>query len=506
MIGQKILCLGNETELTDFAVSDLAKHTGSVNHGLISKDTFFPDKFGYYHTSIADIPSGAIVLNLAKHFDSIIMLNQAMDSYPHFKSFVNTFRLMIELEDKGFNTDFRNNSNNSIILYWYNLLQVNKSLCVYPFINFINSFGQLSMCQKNTVPVSKTEAVLNWSTDPAWLEIRNNMLSGKQMPEKCSICYDREELDQASARQFESLDWAMHLGLKDKKDLAKIDYPVYYEIRASNKCNIMCRMCDDESSHLIAKEYKKIGFSPTNSQVKMQGFSFEKINFSTAKQIHWTGGDPTVQSEFYDFLRQCIRQNNTEFYLTIGTNGLKISNTLLDLLDHFPKVSFSVSFDGYQKINDYIRWGTDFDQIRNNCFRILQRGHKLAFQTVFTMYNATRIHEVYEFYDRDFPGCNTLVQAGYLPQPFAAIDPWNHPLKQQVLESMYRCKQTQVYYNGGRNTNDLVDEMISRYENHEYSPEYVKQFFAYNDKLDQSRNSRLEDYIPELAAARYKLD
>ena len=77
MIGQKILCLGNETELTDFAVSDLAKHTGSVNHGLISKDTFFPDKFGYYHTSIADIPSGAIVLNLAKHFDSIIMLNQA---------------------------------------------------------------------------------------------------------------------------------------------------------------------------------------------------------------------------------------------------------------------------------------------------------------------------------------------------------------------------------------------------------------------------------------------
>lgn len=505
MFDKKILCIGNEIEHTDIEVSLLAKKHTTINHGIITSADFVPKLFGYYHTSIADIPAGAIAQNLVQHFDSICMLDQSAESYPHFKSFVNTFRLMIELEKNNIPTDFRNNQNNKNILYWHTLLKTNKSLCVYPFINFINVFGQLSMCQKNSRPISTTDAVLNWSTDPAWSTIRNNMLSGQQMPDKCSICYDRENLGQASARQFESLDWAMHLGLEDEKELAKIKYPVYYEIRVSNKCNIMCRMCDDQHSHLIANEYKKIGFSPTHSKVKMQGFPFEKIDFSTAKQIHWTGGDPTVQSEFYEFLRQCIRQNNTGFYLTIGTNGLKISNTLLDLLTYFPKVSFSVSIDGFQKVNDYIRWGTVFDQIKNNCYNILKRGHKLAFQTVFTMYNATRIHEVYEFYDRDFPGCNTLVQAGYL-EPFAAIDPWHHPLKEKVLESMYRCRETQVYYNAGRNTNDLVDEMISRYENYEYSPEYVRQFFEYNDKLDQSRNSRLEDYIPELAAARQKLD
>jgi hypothetical protein len=79
-------------------------------------------------------------------------------------------------------------------------------------------------------------------------------------------------------------------------------------------------------------------------------------------------------------------------------------------------------------------------------------------------------------------------------------------LKEQVLESMYRCRETQVYYNNGRNTNNLVNEMISRYENHEFSPDVLKLFFQYNDKLDQARGSRLEDYIPELAEARYKFD
>ena len=34
------------------------------------------------------------------------------------------------------------------------------------------------------------------------------------------------------------------------------------------------------------------------------------------------------------------------------------------------------------------------------------------------------------------------------------------------------------------------------------SARLLTSFFEYNDKLDESRNSRLEDYIPELARAR----
>lgn len=504
MINQKILCIGNETESTDIMVSELAKISKTINHGLISTGAFYPKEIGYYHTSIADIPAGDIAANLVQKFDLIIMLDQDIDSYPHFKSFVNTFRLMIELEKKGVATDFRNNLGNTTILYWHNLLRTNKSLCVYPFINLINDYGSAVQCQKNSNPLTKIDSMSDWQTDPAFLPLRHNMLAGIQMPKNCNVCYEREESNGESARQFESLEWALNLRLKHEQDLANITHPVLYEIRPSNKCNIMCRMCDDKHSHLIEQENKKIGFPITTDQWQMQDFPYDKINFDTAKRIYWAGGEPTIMPEFYTFLRKCIEQKQTNFDLCIGTNAVKISNTLFDLLKEFPRVTFSVSFDGYKKINDYIRWGSNFDSLRENCFRILSQGHILAFQTVFSMYNATRIHEIYEFYDRDFPGCNTLVQSAGMVTDH--IGPWNHPLREKVLESMYRCKETQVYYNNGRNTNDLVNEMISRYENYQFSPDVLKSFFYYNDKLDQSRGSRLEDYVPELAEARHKFD
>jgi hypothetical protein len=500
MFNKKILCIGNETPNTDNLVSVLASSNATTNHGLITTNSFYPQHSGYYHTSIADLSSGDIVVNLAQRFDLIIMLDQGIESYPHWKSFVNTFRLMIELEKKEFNTDFKNNENNKTIIYWYNLLRTNKSLCVYPFINLVNDYGSAVQCQKNPAPIARVDSIVDWSTDPAFAPIRNNMLAGLQMPDRCKICYEREEENGESTRQFESLEWAMELGLTNKQDLKNIKYPVYYEIRPSNKCNIMCRMCDDKHSHLIEEENKKLGIPVVTDTWKFQDFPYDKIDFNTVKRIYWAGGEPTVMPEFYAFLRRCIEQKQTNFYLSIGTNGQKISDRLLDLLKEFPQVNFSISFDGYKKVNDYIRWGSDFDTIRTNCYRILEHGHQLAFQTVFSMYNATRMHEVYEFYDQEFPGLNTLVQpasdiTGYL-------GPWHNPLQEQVLESMYRCRETKIYHNNGRNTNNLVEEIISRYTNHDYDPTILKSFFQYNDRIDLARGSRLEDYIPELEQAR----
>ena len=88
MIGQKILCIGNETEQSDLMTTEIAKTALSINHGLISSSTTNPTAAGYYHTSIADVSPGSIVQSLANKFDQIIMLDQDIDSYPHFKSFL----------------------------------------------------------------------------------------------------------------------------------------------------------------------------------------------------------------------------------------------------------------------------------------------------------------------------------------------------------------------------------------------------------------------------------
>jgi len=67
---------------------------------------------------------------------------------------------------------------------------------------------------------------------------------------------------------------------------------------------------------------------------------------------------------------------------------------------------------------------------------------------------------------------------------------------------MYRCQETKVYYNGGRNTSHIINEIIARFKNYDYDPNILIEFFRYNDRLDQARGSRLSDYIPELEQAR----
>lgn len=492
----KILVIGNETRDTDNAVTDLAVQSNSVNHGLITDSNFVPTHGGYYHTTVVDLSPGDIA-NLAKYFDKVMMLDQDPKSYPHFKSLLTTVRLMYDLEAKGIDTVYRDNKSAQRFLHWRKFLNENKSFCFYPFAALINDKEHAHICEKNYTPLAKIKTIEQWRNDPKFGEIRANMLNDTQMPEYCNDCYKREAIGQESMRQFETLEWACRIEANSAQDFAKIEKPIYYEIRPSNKCNILCRTCDDLHSHLIEKEYKKIGI-PLSVKPKYQNTPFDQIDFETVKAIYVGGGEPTILAEFYDFLEKCISVGQTDFDLNIGTNGLKYSDKIIKLLDHFSSVCFSVSIDGYKKINDYIRWGSDFDTIVSNTHMLQDRGHKIAFQTVFSLYNLTRIHEIFEFYDREFPGCSSLVNFAVGDNKF--FEPDNHPLPELVVESMKRCQQTKVYYSNGRSIKSMVDLILEHYSDPDYrvNVNHLKQFYEFNAKLDQSRGSKLVDYVPEL--------
>jgi len=306
-----------------------------------------------------------------------------------------------------------------------------------------------------------------------------------------------------SARQFETLEWVGLLGIKSIDDFLEIKSPHLYEIRPSNKCNIMCRTCDDARSHLIEREWKADGTIPLMDW-RFNNTPFDKIDFTNVKRIYYAGGEPTIMPEFYEFLRKCIESKNTKFELLIGTNGMKFSETLLELLDQFNNVCLAFSYDGYKKVNDYIRWKSDFDTMVNNGRILRAHGHKISLQTVFSMWNATRLHEIFEFYDQEYP------ESGLLVQPARGQDdvflPYNHPEPELVLESIERCRKTRIYHMNGRSIKSLIDAMFDIYSSANYTVnlEQLKKFYEFNDKLDNLRGSQLADYIPELAKARKK--
>lgn len=504
MFDKKILCMGSNTRNTDEIVSEIALTNNTINHGLVDNDTFVPTHNGYYHTSITDLSSGTII-SLSTKFDQIILLDQPKEDWNHWKSLLSTYKIMIELESLGRNVVFRDNKNIQSFTQFDEFIKHNKSFCIYPWINQVNTngTGYLNVCARSKVNVVKWKDVKDWKTNPEFTAIRQKMLAGEKLPNHCSTCYKYEEQGIESYRIHETKDWLTKLNINSLADLDNITSPKYYEVRLSNKCNIMCRSCNPNYSHLIAREYKKINIKNEFSIEKNFEYStLDQIDISTLTpdvRVYLTGGEPTIIADVYRFMENCIAAGKTNFDFTLGTNAVKISDKFLALADHFSSLNFSISLDGYGKVNDYWRWGSDWDTVIKNTKLLQSRGHNISINCVPGIYNVTNLHLLYEFLEKEFPHTTVYLQMNY--EPLQSV--WNHPNAAMVVESMKRCMNTKIYYADGKSNKTLIDSVYNYYSNNPtVDLVALKDFLEFNDKLDAARGSRLIDYIPELEECR----
>jgi pyruvate-formate lyase-activating enzyme len=500
----KVLFLGNNDASTDHQVTKLAKKHSTINHGLVSDSKFVPDLPGYYHTTIMDIPWGDLIL-VAQQFDSVVMLDQPQKYWSHWKCLQATFKLMLKLEELGKSTVFRDNKNIKKILYWHNLLyNENKSFCIYPWINFCdNEKNKLKLCSRSQGTVTTIDKFQDWTTDPNYNQIRNKMLQGEKIPNHCSICYDYEDRGIESYRQFETMDWVVQFDLETVEDLSKIQRPHFYEVHTGNHCNIKCRGCQPSASEPIGVEFKKFNIIPPGPiNWTPQASSVDRIDIDhldKTTSVYFQGGEPTIMPEVLEFMKQCVAKNRTDFNLTMCTNGVKISQEFLDVVGNFPNTNFSFSLDGYDKINDYWRSGSNWQKVIANAHMLQSLGHSVSINTVPGIYNVTNLHLLFEFLDREFPFTAMYLQINYLPWQSA----FNHPLKELVVESMLKCMKTSIYHCNGKSCKSGIDSIYNHYSNNPVCDiKNLKDFFAYNDQLDRARGVKLADYIPELEAAR----
>ena len=173
-MSKRILFLGTNDASTDQKVSVLAEINQTVNFGLLPDSTFVPSKPGYYHTTIVDIWAGGII-EVAKHFDKIVLLDQPVDQWSHWKALLSTYKIMVELEKLGHVTEFRENDNIQSIQFMWDLLQDNKAFCVYPWMHLLEEYGDVLICSKSKIPIKKLEDIEDWRTDPGFTEIRQKL-------------------------------------------------------------------------------------------------------------------------------------------------------------------------------------------------------------------------------------------------------------------------------------------------------------------------------------------
>jgi len=499
MFDKKILCLGNNGSNTDIQTSILARKNRTVNHGLIESDQCVPAEAGYYHTSILDLPFGAII-DVAKHFDTIVFLDQSQKEWSHWKPLLSTYKIMLELDALGYDTVYKDNRNIQPFKNFDELVN-NKSFCIYPWVLLTEDHGYVTLCTRSKKKVTTIDQVVNWKTNADFAQVREAMLRGDPLPDYCSFCYAYESKGIESYRQFETKEWVSKLDLKTVEDLDRIEHPYYYEIRLSNKCNIMCRSCKPEHSHLIDREYKKFNIVYPHPQI-FKYSSLDYVDIATLNprvRVYLTGGEPTIMSEVLNFMEKCITAGRTDFDFTLGTNGVKLSARFLELADQFTNMNFSVSLDGYGPVNDYWRWGSQWDTVIKNTHLLQSRGHNVSINCVPGLYNVTNLHLLFEFLDQEFPHTAIYLQINHVGIQSA----YNHPRTDLVVESMERCRNTKIYHSDGKSNRTAIDSLYEYYKsNPSFDPVALKEFFVYNDQLDHTRNVRLADYIPELEECR----
>ena len=475
----KTLCLGNNHSHTDELTSALG-----LNHGLIT-DTSIELQDGYYHTSVLDL-SLSEILDLAERFDNVVVLDQPIELWDHPNEFHTTYNIASQIGNKVL---WQNAVRKNQLQYWKNLVTDNKSFCIFPFIELLTMNGHTTVCCRSDTPVTDINKLENFSTNSKYQEIRQSMIDGKLLPKHCNHCYKIEDNGMQSARQEETVEWAVKLNLKSIDDLKTITDPVYYEVRPSNTCNLMCRMCGPKFSSLIEREQKELGLIPQEYTESLSDFNIVQIE--NVIKLYVAGGEPTAMPEFYKFLRKCIDQKYTDFEFQVNTNAVKISKLLLELGSSFSNLEYIVSIDGYKLANDYTRWRSQWDPMIENVKKLQRNGHTVSFNTTLSLYTIFDYTDLVEFLDKEFPG-------RFIHGQFAEnIWPFVFTYSSEQLSKLERIKNTNIYKN---NTlfESFIDGVINFAKSSKLDQPKLSKFFSFNDQLDKSRNSCLNNYIPEL--------
>jgi len=217
-----------------------------------------------------------------------------------------------------------------------------------------------------------------------WNQLRKDFLDGKK-PNACTRCWKEEDSGIDSMRKI------FNKRYSDFPDYTNVkNYNKYKDIIAHTNsdgtvkdiklatidvifnsfCNFKCRSCGPGLSTTWAVEVMKMG-SPvkanllTNSKIPhMTSDLIDMVNMcDEITEIHFSGGEPMMQEEHYEFLQLLIDMGKTNTKIRYNTNlsvyQLKQYNAF-DLLSKFYNVFIIGSIDAMGPQGEYIRKGFDW--------------------------------------------------------------------------------------------------------------------------------------------------
>lgn len=359
---------------------------------------------------------------------------------------------------------------------------------------------------------------------------RLQMLDG-EIPSSCQKCFLEEEKGIVSKRQWETEVWKRRLDIDSIVDQTEPDGSVpavipYFDLRLGNVCNLKCVMCSPHDSSSWIKEWKAQYPKYTNEDLKKdQGWNenfdytwYKKGVFIESmkdqakhiKELYFAGGEPLMIPEHFNILQFMVDEGYAkDCAIRYNSNGLKVSDQLLELWSNFKEVTFNFSVDAYGEKNDYIRYPSKWADIENNLKKLddADINMTLNLASAVQLLNVGYLDELAEWkMSQNFKKLNMFSQGGiinthlvyfpsYLNVRVLTKDLKNFA-KERILKFVDRQKFNTDWNNhpaGKRRLLGLIEYMEQEDWSHK-----IPALVNYLEVTDQRRGTNFRDTFPEL--------
>lgn len=204
-----------------------------------------------------------------------------------------------------------------------------------------------------------------------WKQLRYNSLNNIPSP-GCKNCYMYEKNGAFSHRMWANEHFKDIKVTKDNHTLKS------FELKLGAKCNLACRSCSSQSSNKLLKEDSLLMFETLDKDwIRKRQLGSDWIHDETfwnglhdvshdLEYIQFTGGEPLLIQEHYDYLRWLIK-NNIRPSISYVTNAtIRLTDEIRQLWNEFPSINISFSIDAIGKLGEYMRTGSVWEEQQRN--------------------------------------------------------------------------------------------------------------------------------------------
>ena len=419
---------------------------------------------------------------------------------------------------------------------------MSKTFCSYPWRHlYVHTTGHQKICCMSDDNITKDDGYnqYNMSRDlvlDSWnseymKNIRLKMIAGEDVI-NCKKCVKAELQGLQSMRTVDNKEkW-----INSTNNDGSIDYkPTDLELHFGNICNLHCKMCSQQFSHMIGKELLRMGEADPeflqwvkkesgvlnnwtgeldiaydwykNERVKKSIFEHVSKNVERLVVI---GGEPTIIKEFYELLDYCNTNNSLKNkLLVITTNMTNTNKNLSNWLGSVKNFMIHASIDGIEKRNKYIRYPCDWKSVLNSIEfykKIIQKYNngKLSFAPAIQLLNIDQLSILCKFFIDNFISkkCNIswISQVRYPIICDYAILPTDYKFKiaDKIEKDIKTIDHKLTVEQLTSHANNLRTESFTE----EQKKVYQKMFIRYNDFQDKFRKTEAwRKIIPDLETA-----